>query len=153
MLQLGGWSAAVLRWARAVAEQLQGAVLDGRLGAASPALHDATTALGLVRAATAALALVSDVGFEAAVRHLSGEYFAAAAKVGCCGAGGLLAPAGASVLWAASHSIRLGAVGCSPERGASVGPSRPPALQRRCRRACRALAPVASVVVLADARA
>lgn len=82
MLQAGGWSAAALRWTRSIAERLQAAVLDGLLGGSSPAMHDATSALGLVRAATAALALVSDVGFEAAVRHLSGEFFTAATKVG-----------------------------------------------------------------------
>ena len=57
-------------------------MLDGLLSGSSPAMHDATSALGLVRAATAALSLVSDVGFEAAVRHLSSEYFTAASKVG-----------------------------------------------------------------------
>lgn len=82
MLLAGGWSAAALRWTRSIAERLQAAVLGGLLSGSSPAMHDATSALGLVRAATAALALVSDVGFEAAVRHLSGEYFTAASKVG-----------------------------------------------------------------------
>lgn len=47
-------------------------------------MHDLLHALLLVRAAVASLALVSDVGFEAAVRHLSQEYFAIAAKVRFC---------------------------------------------------------------------
>ncbi|KAI7838087.1 hypothetical protein COHA_008096 [Chlorella ohadii] len=80
MLRAGGWSATVIRWTRSIAERLQAAVLDGLLTGNSPVMHDATSALALVRAATAALALVSDVGFEAAVRHLSGEYFTAASK-------------------------------------------------------------------------
>ena len=87
MLRAGGWSATVIRWTRSIAERLQAAVLDGLLAGNSPLMYDATSALGLVRAATAALALVSDVGFEAAVRHLSGEYFTAASKVS--GSGGL----------------------------------------------------------------
>ncbi len=84
MLRAGGWSATVIRWTRSIAERLQAAVLDGLLTGNSPVMHDATSALALVRAATAALALVSDVGFEAAVRHLSGEYFTAASKVSRC---------------------------------------------------------------------
>jgi len=50
-------------------------------GRASPLAYPATGGLGRCRAETAALALVSDVGFGAAVRHLSGEYFTAASKV------------------------------------------------------------------------
>lgn len=81
MLEAGGWSAAAVRWTVAVAARLQAAVDAGRLEALhEAALHDATSALLLVRAATAALALVSDVGFEAAVRHLSQEFSRVAAK-------------------------------------------------------------------------
>lgn len=98
MLRAGRWCGTAVRWTVMAAEALQqqraageGASEAGGQEAPAPAhLHDATNALLLVRAAVAALALVSDVGFEAAVRHLSQEYFAVAAKVGClrlCGAG------------------------------------------------------------------
>ncbi|PRW32572.1 type III restriction enzyme [Chlorella sorokiniana] len=75
--RLGAFVVAAVEWLR---EGLGLPALEGLLGFGSPVMHDATSALGLVRAATAALALVSDVGFEAAVRHLSGEYFTAASK-------------------------------------------------------------------------
>ncbi|EFN54011.1 hypothetical protein CHLNCDRAFT_58365 [Chlorella variabilis] len=48
---------------------------------AAAARHDATCALLLVRAAVAALALAADVGFEAAVRYLSQEYYRVAAML------------------------------------------------------------------------
>jgi hypothetical protein len=52
--------------------------------AAATRKHDATAALQLARAAVAALALVSDVGFEAAVRYLSQEYYHVASMVRSC---------------------------------------------------------------------
>ena len=86
MLQAGGWSAAAIRWAAAAAKALQAAATADAMAGSQPriggaALQDACGALAVVQAATAALALVSDVGYEAAVRHLSLEYFAAASKV------------------------------------------------------------------------
>lgn len=54
------------------------------LPAAPAVMHDAISTLRLVRAATAALALVADVGYEAAVRYLSQEYYHVAATVRHC---------------------------------------------------------------------
>lgn len=79
-LRAGTWSGAAVRWTVGVADQLAAAAAGASAEEAAQR-HDATGALLLVRAATAALALVSDVGFEAAVRHLSQEYSAAAARV------------------------------------------------------------------------
>lgn len=84
-LHAGTWSSAAVRWAVGVSDRLQAAA--GSSAEEAARRHDAAGALLLVRAATAALALVSDVGFEAAVRHLSQEYSAAAARVrplACC---------------------------------------------------------------------
>ena len=95
MLSEGRWCSTAVHWTVAVAERLKAAQQGGAAQAAQAAQHDssadggvhqaaqhdATNALLLVRAAVAALALVADVGFEAAVRHLCGEYYAVAAKV------------------------------------------------------------------------
>ena len=100
MLIAGRWCSTAARWTVQVAEGLQAApgptasssTAPGGYGGqaerpaavveeAAAARHDATCALLLVRAAVAALALAADVGFEAAVRYLSQEYYRVAAMV------------------------------------------------------------------------
>lgn len=99
MLAEGRWCSTAVRWTIGVAEELQRRAAAEVAGAAVPppgaepssssraaaagssGHHDALSALVLVRAAVAALALVSDVGFEAAVRHISQEYYSLAARV------------------------------------------------------------------------
>ncbi|KAL4424248.1 hypothetical protein ABPG75_001549 [Micractinium tetrahymenae] len=71
-LGLAGLSAEAEAAARAAETTARLAAADG---------HDVAGALLLVRACVAALALVHDVGFEAAVRHLSQEYAAVALKL------------------------------------------------------------------------
>lgn len=89
MLRAGRWTNTAARWTVTAADALREAAstsasLAGGHEAPLPLpLHDATNALLLVRAAVAALALVSDVGLEAGLRHLSQEFCAVAAKVGC----------------------------------------------------------------------
>lgn len=96
MLAAGRWTATAVRWTVAAADALQAASQPGGMAGtaqqepqgaspatSAPADRDLQHALLLVRAAVAALALVSDVGFEAALRHLSKEYFEVAAKVSC----------------------------------------------------------------------
>lgn len=99
MLAAGRWTATAVRWTVAAADALRTSAHppDGPAAAEAPqtppaaaasataasepaAVHDLQHALLLVKAAVASLALVSDVGFEAALRHLSKEYFAVAAK-------------------------------------------------------------------------
>ena len=77
MLLGGRWCNTAARWTVAGAEAQQAAPRS------VAQQQDATHALLLVRAAVAALALISDVGYEAAIRHLSQEFYAVAAKV-CC---------------------------------------------------------------------
>lgn len=96
MLVAGKWCSTAASWTVAAAAGLQAAAsaesapqggstskwpAAGAATGAEAARHDATSALLLVRAAVSSLALVSDVGFEAAVRYLSQEYYHVAAKV------------------------------------------------------------------------
>lgn len=105
MLAAGRWTATAVRWTVAAADALRASAHpDGPAAAEAPqtppaaaasaaaasepaaatalpaAAHDLQHALLLIKAAVASLALVSDVGYEAALRHLSKEYFAVAAK-------------------------------------------------------------------------
>lgn len=84
MLHAGRWCSTAVRWTVDAAQVLSSAGSRGASPALDTALdiHDATSALQLVRAAVAALALATDIGFEAAVCHLSQAYFQVAAKVG-----------------------------------------------------------------------
>ena len=100
MLAAGRWTATAVRWTVLAADALRTAAHSGGPAAEArqtppvaaaaaaaatlpAAVHDLLHGLLLVRAAVASLALVSDVGFEAALRHLSKEYFAVAAKASC----------------------------------------------------------------------
>ena len=81
MLGEGRWCATPANWCLKAAGQLQASALPHR--------HDLTCCLLLVRGAVAAMALVGDTGYEAAVRHLSKECASVAEKVGGipCGPG------------------------------------------------------------------
>ena len=99
MLQQGIWSSSPGRWAAAQARQL---THPGQ----SAQARDLCACLRLMRGAVAALALVSDAGYEAAVRLLSTEYAAAADKVVVQGAAN---SAGADEDSSASSAIFPGA--------------------------------------------
>ncbi|KAL4856329.1 Endoribonuclease Dicer 1 [Chlorella vulgaris] len=118
LLEAGKWCNTAANWTVAAAAGLQAAASaesassagsssmqpPGTATFAAAARHDATNALLLVRAAVSSLALVSDVGFEAAVRYLSQEYYHVAAKL----AGGMGASCGMPLTCALLVQLAVG---------------------------------------------